>query len=625
MLPINLFSKSLAVLMSAAIPFTASAGELSSLKKESLSERTSLSVKASSAAIAAEKGYITYEDLYITNVIYDNDGNNVEMIEFFNYTSGHGYFSVYCDNYLDERTTQDALAAVTPGTVITITYEPHYYESYCEEDVISRVVSLKIKGVEYVGDVNDDGIVNIFDRIAMQQYLAGKLTQDDINAGNADVNEDGIIDNTDLKELNDYLLGRSKRFNSPGKIGSVRLTPAVTVLSGKGKDADEQFVNAQMKFSTELFKEVAKAEGSGNILISPLSVMTALAMTANGADAQTLEEMENVLGDGMDIETLDKYMVSYLRRLTNKKYKVGKTEKSKLKIADSVWFRDIDALHVKDEFLQKCSDYFGADAYKTAFDDSTKSDINNWVNDGTEGMIKELFGRDYQFSDLIMMCLINTVYFEDTWESKYTDSYPGKFTKEDGSAYTVDYLYSDEFDYYKMDNAQAFRKDYQNGDFSFVGILPDEGIGVYDFVNTLDPETLSKELKVNDLGSAELHVKMPKFKYNYSTDLKEALENMGMPSAFISRVADFSNICEPVDDINTLNISSVIHKTAIELNESGTKAAAVTAVIMDAATAAPREVINLDLDRPYVYMIVDNDTDLPIFMGVITDPTPSSK
>jgi serine protease inhibitor len=159
-----------------------------------------------------------------------------------------------------------------------------------------------------------------------------------------------------------------------------------------------------------------------------------------------------------------------------------------------------------------------------------------------------------------------------------------------------------------------------NGEYSFVGILPREK-NIVDDINDLDAEKLMEDLKeCEDPSTVELNVTMPKFKYNYSKSLKEILIDMGMGDAFNDKLADFSKINDlTVDGAQPLYIGDVLHKTKIELTEKGTKAAAVTAVMMVQATAFEpmKRKINIDLNRPFVYMIVDKNN-VPVFIGAVT-------
>ena len=141
----------------------------------------------------------------------------------------------------------------------------------------------------------------------------------------------------------------------------------------QGKEADDTFREAQMAFALELFRQSAGRSEKENVLVSPLSMMLVLAMTANGAEGDTKAEMEAMLG--LPIAELNEYLYSYVNALPS-------TKKSKMQIANSIWMRQND-LTVKKDFLQANANYYGADAYQGPFDAQTLKDINGWVEDKT--------------------------------------------------------------------------------------------------------------------------------------------------------------------------------------------------------------------------------------------------
>ena len=218
-----------------------------------------------------------------------------------------------------------------------------------------------------------------------------------------------------------------------------------------------------------------------------------------------------------------------------------------------------------------------------------------------------------------MMMLINTLYFEAEWQNPFGEASDGKFTDFNGVEHNIKKMTNEESEYFDLGDADAFKKPYKNGQYSFVGILP-KNKNIVDYINDLDAEKLIEDLKeCEDPSKVELTVTMPKFKYNYSKKLKDILIDMGMGDAFDDKLANFSKINDlTVEGAAPLYISDVLHKTKIEVGEKGTKAAAVTAVIMVKPTAfEPKRIIRIDLNRPFVYMIVDKNN-VPVFIGAAT-------
>ncbi len=369
--------------------------------------------------------------------------------------------------------------------------------------------------------------------------------------------------------------------------------------------ADERFVSAQMQFAVSLFQQ-ATAAGGENVLLSPLSVQLALAMTANGAGGQTLAEMEALLGGSIPLEELNEYLHTYVNGLPS-------GESAALHIANSVWFRDDESrLTVEPTFLQCVADYYAAQVYAAEFDDRTVDDINNWVSQHTDGMIDGIIN---QIPPQAVMYLINAMAFDAEWETVYrtTDLRDGTFTSSSGEQQAVQMMHSTESRYFETDSAVGFFKDYKGG-YSFVGILPDEGVSLHDYVAGLDAAALLQAMQNASNGSAS--VTMPKFSYDYKLEMSQCLKQLGMPTAF-DVDADFSGIDS--SGTHRFAISEVLHQTHISVNERGTKAGAATKVELDNNSEGMVTGPVILLDRPFLYMIVDNATNLPLFIGTVTD------
>ena len=361
---------------------------------------------------------------------------------------------------------------------------------------------------------------------------------------------------------------------------------------------------AAADFGVRLFK--ASMEEGKNTLISPLSVFYALAMTANGADGETLAQMEQVLG--MDVDNLNSYMLAYLDLLPE-------TKDYKMSLANSIWFKDDPNFTVEQSFLQTNADYYGAGAYKAAFDEGTRNDINNWVKEHTDGMIPEILD---EIPDEAIMYLVNALAFEAKWADVYEEHQirEGRFTMEDGTRQDVDMMHSEEYTYLEDDLATGFIKYYKDRRYAFVAMLPNEGVTVSQYVDSLTGEHMRELL--NNPQDVTVFASIPKFETEYDIEMSEVLQEMGMTDAFDWQVADFSKLgTYNVDGMN-ICINRVLHKTFISVSEQGTRAGAATAVEMVAEGAMEivefKEVV---LDRPFVYMLIDCETNLPFFIGTM--------
>ena len=355
---------------------------------------------------------------------------------------------------------------------------------------------------------------------------------------------------------------------------------------------------AAVDFGVRLF-QTSMEEGK-NTLISPLSVLYALAMTGNGADGETLAQMEQVLG--MDVDNLNSYMLAYLDLLPESK-------DYKMSLANSIWFKDDPDFIVEQSFLQTNADYYGAGAYKAAFDEGTRNDINNWVKEHTDGMIPEILD---EIPDEAIMYLVNALAFDAKWADEYEEHQirEGRFTMEDGTRQDVDMMHSEEYTYLEDDLATGFIKYYKDRRYAFVAKLPNEGVTVSQYVDSLTGEHLWELL--NNPQDVTVFASIPKFETDYDIEMSEVLQEMGMTDAFDWQVADFSRLgTYNVDGMN-ICINRVLHKTFISVSEQGTRAGAATAVEMVAEGAMEivefKEVV---LDRPFVYMLIDCETNLP--------------
>ena len=392
------------------------------------------------------------------------------------------------------------------------------------------------------------------------------------------------------------------------EVQAADLTKGITPANVSGKDADEKFALAQMGFAIDLFRETASVSGYDNLLVSPLSVALALSMTANGADGGTLTEMENVLG--LDLQELNEYFLTYANGLPSE-------GNCKLHIANSLWVKD--DFDVKQDFLQMGANYYEAPVYASPFDGQTLNDINNWVKAGTDGMIEKILN---EINEDAVMYIANALAFDARWSDVYEKEqvWDGIFTASGGTEKTVVFLHdTSRYPYFEDGSAKGFMKSYEGGRYAFAAILPNEDITLEEYINGLTADGL-----YDMISGAEYYktvTALPKFKYDYDTELSAPLKRLGMTSAFDMDTADFSRLGTPYRPEDNIYIGRVLHKTFIAVDELGTKAGAATVVEMRNGSAAPAEVEEIKyvtLDRPFLYMIIDRETNIPIFIGTVT-------
>ena len=370
---------------------------------------------------------------------------------------------------------------------------------------------------------------------------------------------------------------------------------------------ESPFTEAHMGFAVDLFKKsVNQRESDAPILVSPLSVTIALAMTANGAAGETREDMEATLG-GLTVDELNESVRNFVRSLPDGK-------KYRLLTANSIWMKNDGKLEINDEFLDNVYSFYSAKPYLEPFDESTVENINYWISDNTDKMIDELIS---EIDPTEVMYLINAICFDAEWAEIYEDYQisEGFFTNLYGDEKVVRMMSSVEGRYLEDENTIGFIKPYAGG-YSFAALLPKDGMNIYDYINDLDPTALHSLLTGPEY--IDVYAKLPQFSYEFDTDMRGILTSMGMGSAFAGNDPDFSKMGTHQD--GDLAISRVLHKTFIDVTQYGTRASAVTSVVMTPeCESMPGPTKNVVLDRPFVYMIIDNNTRLPIFMGAVTD------
>lgn len=363
------------------------------------------------------------------------------------------------------------------------------------------------------------------------------------------------------------------------------------------------FTNADtetvMDFSLDLFK--ASYKKGENTMLSPLSVMYAFGMVTLGAKGETLTQMEEVFGLTKD---------ELAETLTSIRSCLNGDEYSKVSLADSIWIKN-SGFTPNEQFIEDNTRIYGADIFSAPFDGGTLNDINRWVEENTYGMIKNILD---EIPDDAVMYLINTLAFDCEWAEKYSEYSVsnGEFTDEDGTLREVEFMSSEENHYLEGENYTGFIKYYANHNYGFAALLPDDGVTVGELISSLDASELNEKLSSPDV-SHTVYTKTPKFSYNYGIELSDMLASMGMTDAFDSNRADLTGLGEADGNIY---LSRVIHKTFIEVAESGTRAGAATVIeaVEECAMETP-EIKYVTLDRPFLFIIFETENSTPLFIG----------
>ena len=369
-------------------------------------------------------------------------------------------------------------------------------------------------------------------------------------------------------------------------------------VSAAGKSFNDVYADS----SFSLLRHSMKS--GRNCLISPASAFVAVSMAQLGASGKTRSEMEKAFG-GLSTEKTASGLSKLVRR-------ASKSGTAVFRCPSSVWYRK-KAVSVKESYASVLKKRYSASIKGADFNSRTARDVNSWVSRNTEGKIKSVIDR-INPSDRII--LVNAAYFKGQWLEPYSGAKKRKFTKQNGNSEKVPMLEGSENEYFEVGGAKCFAKEYAGGRFSFVAVLPPKGTSVKSFLSKTSGSDVMKAYKGRRTSDVVVRTRIPKFRYSFETSLKKPLGKLGIKRAFTNS-ASFRNMTK-----SDVRIDDAVHKTFIALDENGTEAAAVTALVMKANSVGFRkpEVKTIYLNRPFLYEIVESDTGLPLFVGVVADP-----
>ena len=363
---------------------------------------------------------------------------------------------------------------------------------------------------------------------------------------------------------------------------------------------------ALQHFSQQLMLENMETE---NPLISPVSAYLALGMVGMGAQGETAREFQDLMGNNMPAVS-QKLMERYPRE----------QEGMTLTIANSAWVDQ--QLSPDEQWIADMEKIFLGEGYRGILSSQKTTDqINEWCNENTRGLVPKMLEEPLDSGT--RLAVLDAIYFKGDWNFPFdasdTDMRP--FTREDGTRLDVDTMSMYEENQRCLHSAlgEGVLLPYQGGEFAYVAILPQEGTLVRDLYRQLTPEALSELVESEDQVLCNL--RLPKYEVSFDRKLNESLQAMGLVRAFDEELADFSGLGK-TEQGNPLCINLVKQKAVFRVDEKGTEAAAVTLVAMQECAAlvepVPRD---LFFDRPFVYMILDLETQVPLFVGIMDDPS----
>jgi len=345
-----------------------------------------------------------------------------------------------------------------------------------------------------------------------------------------------------------------------------------------------------------------------NMIYSPLSIKYALNMLQEGANNNTYAEINNVIGN---IE-LPKY--------TN--------IDNYLSLANGLYIRNRYYNFVKKEYINILKNKYDAEVKQDEFENA--ENINQWIEDKTSGIIKNMIKDELVQDPDVVMLIINalTINMEWIYQFGFDNTHGETFYMDNGQKMTatmmlIKEISSKDVAYYIDDDITVLTmnlKDYDGIQFEFMAIMPNENLSNYiKNVSKEKIDQIDKNLKFASDEPDGVNIKIPKFKFDYDLELKQDLKNLGIRDAFDLYRADFSNM----SNTNDLFVSNAFHKTDIEFTEKGVKAAAVTVfVMMTNGTMIFREKypVNVVMNKPFMFVIRDKKTKDIWFTVTVYEP-----
>jgi serpin B len=323
--------------------------------------------------------------------------------------------------------------------------------------------------------------------------------------------------------------------------------------------------------------------------------------------------MQNVLHLPEDKEKIRSDFLSAYNKINKE------NESYRLSTANALWAQE--GYSFEKDYFKLINDYYKGKVTNLDFSKNTeksRTTINTWVEDKTNDKIKDLISKGELRPDTRLV-LTNAIYFNADWVNKFdtANTREGDFKLSSGELTNAEMMWQkDRFDYGETKDIQILEMDYLGGDLSMLVLLPKENdlAGLEDSLSIANLEDWRK-----DMAREEVKVTLPKFKLEAKYSMEEDLKEMGMPTAFDSMLADFTGM----HAAGNLFISKVIHQTFIDVTESGTEAAAATAVLMVESIAVrnPVQPKEFTADHPFIFLIQEKDTGNILFMGKIADPS----
>ena len=367
-----------------------------------------------------------------------------------------------------------------------------------------------------------------------------------------------------------------------------------------------EMLDNNTNFACDLFRTICEQKRSNSsTIVSPISVSYLLGMLNEGADGETYLQISDVLGLGGSDEEINKYFKKMIEEAPYVDPKVT------VRIANSINVNSARDISLVPQYEADMRRYYHAQVEALDFTDSRSlQHINNWCKANTNGLIPKILNR---LDPRAVMYMLNAVYFKATWTEKFDKTTREmNFTKPDGTTVKRKMMHlKTKVGYGENELCQMVRLSYGNGGYSMYVMLPYKDHTIDDIIQSLSSKQLKRQ-RLHEMTMHEVDILMPRFTTVSETNLKDVLSSMGMPLAFDENLAEFPNMAKENKD---LYVSMMKQCARIEVDEEGTKAAAVTVAEVRNKAASIQKLYTFHATSPFVYYIAENSTGTILFMG----------
>jgi serpin B len=388
----------------------------------------------------------------------------------------------------------------------------------------------------------------------------------------------------------------------------------ITPAPVRAEDDGRALTAAYNASGQQLFKLFLAAAPSSNIVFSPYSIGTAMAMALSGARGENAAEMTKVLAHTLAREQIDAANAEALAILNGYAQSADGKSAAILRIANALMLTRKDA-PITEAYQAVLHNKFGAEVFRGA----DLAQVNDWVKQKTEGKIESILD---QLDPNSIAVLLDAIYFKAPWQTTFDAS-----ATRDQTFHLVSgevevptmHLHSD-FAVATREGYKAIRMPYANGHLAMIVALPDEGAGATELAARLGGDEMDQLLLALHARVHTVDLALPRFKANFKASLVESFQQLGMHMAFDDHAADFSGMSDKPPSELPLAIDQIMHRAVIEVAEEGTEAAAATSVVVGVRSARPPEIEKFQVDRPFLFYLVDDGTGAILFEGRIVDP-----